>query len=346
MSVVSVNVMRNPFTPRDVEQGALSGIINALIVTTTYVHVGSGAIEPRLEESARRIDLGWLLRKLAGTPRDFEELKNFFKQRGALIEEVMTNVVYGGRVCIPGSTIKGLLRARLELTPSKDGVAVSCMLAMTPPLTELPPRGVHGWRHARIWRESVFENRGSSCNPIATGDYTVCKVCDLFGAPGLVGRVYPSNFCCDLSSCERKEFSFGEGKIERILAIKPGTVLEGSISFTSLTLDELGALFVAMGLRRGCLEGRELLIGKHKYMFRDMGVAKFRLESIEFPQRFEDVLRSVGIDCERQGYRIVCKDEALRKLVDLAIDDALSRYPQLRWLHDFSEVERKREVAS
>jgi len=329
----AVGFPKESFSFRDIEAHRISGIIYASIVTVTKIHIGSGR---EVVEKVKEVGV------------DNKTIQNLLasdniKKVEAFVIDTLTayfeNVLYGNLICVPGSTVKGLLRSRLELIPAQNGIAFGCMRTSFEPFTQLPPEGVHGWRHARIWRESVMEAREPSCNPLEVGDYSLCKICDLFGAPGVIGRVYLSNFCCSVCE-ERVELPYGE----KVVAIKPGVELVGSVSFSGLSLDELGIVFISMGLTENSTEGKHILIGKHKYAYRDMGVAKFVIKRFEAPKRFLNELKSMDIQCELKEYRVVCEGLELRKLMSRAINSALNRYPQLGWLYSFSEVDRRSEV--
>ncbi|HIP65965.1 MAG TPA: hypothetical protein EYH08_05545, partial [Pyrodictium sp.] len=54
-----------------------------------------------------------------------------------------------GRPAIPGSSLKGAVRSRIELASSGDHVPAA-FLYDSGALKTLPGVGAHGWRHARI----------------------------------------------------------------------------------------------------------------------------------------------------------------------------------------------------
>jgi len=333
-----VSVVRKPFTPRDLEADRLSGTLWARLEALSYIHVSSGRerVELLRSDLARPENLRAIEEALMrGDTHRLERLTE------AVRIGYIDNVVYGGKVCVPGSTIKGLLRSRLELCPSQGGTSLSCLHTDAPPLIQPPPPGQHGWRHARIWWPSVAEDRGPRCDPIASGDYSLCIVCDLFGAPGVVGRVAPSNFCCEASCCEPRDLPYGE----RVYAIKPGSTLRGCIHFNSLTLEELGLLLIAMGITAQSTVGVEVLIGKHKYAYRDMGRARFVLEKLVVPARLVETLRSVAsVEPRVSGSIATIEGNELAKFVKESIERALSAYPQYRSLHGFSEAKKRDEV--
>lgn len=327
-----VKVVRTPYTRRDVEdKQQLSGIIRGFIEALSHIHVSSGREElhvtgpihtdlQNLANAVARGDVGMLERLTQAVSLDYVE-----------------NVMYGGSVCVPGSTVKGLLRSRLELCRALNNTSVFCMHSEEA-VASLPREGKPGWRHSRIWGSAIFEDRGEFCNPIDSRDYSLCRACDLLGAPGVVGRVMVGNFCC--SNCtEHRQLAYGE----KIIAIKPGARLEGDIAFTSLSIEELGILFVSMGLTKSSQKGVEILIGKHKYAYRDMGKGSFTVTSVVLPARFKGTVESLGIKCIAEGYTITCRDVELKSLVDTALDRALTSFPQLKNIYGFSEA-RERDI--
>ncbi|MEM3935205.1 MAG: hypothetical protein QW141_02860, partial [Ignisphaera sp.] len=132
----SIAVTRKAFTVRDIEvEGTLSGVIEAEIEALSYIHVSMG--RERLE---RLIDI----KTAASLLNTVEEalikgdIKALQRVSSYVALDYIDNVVYGDSVCIPGSTIKGLLRARLELCPAKDGSAISCMRSDVKPISSPP----------------------------------------------------------------------------------------------------------------------------------------------------------------------------------------------------------------
>ena len=272
-------MIRNKYTPRDGSEPGLSGVLKAQLRLENHVHVGSGSTE-----------LGVEGKQFEHKP-SFDDLVRAVAVEGIVRAEYMDTVRYADKPCMPGSTLKGLMRARLELlTIAHDGEVESCFRQASRWL----PKPPHGVRHAKIWGNSVLEDRGPGCD--ATRSYMVCKVCDIFGAPGLASRVYPGNFCG--GSLVRLELDHGE----RIVALEPGGVLDGEISFSHLKPWELGAVLVAMGADR---EGDfvKILVGKNKYRARRLvsgdrirfGVAFFRLLEARLSGPEDIVEGAVGI---------------------------------------------------
>lgn len=333
MAQRSLRVVRRGFTPRDQLRDRLSGKLRVQLRTEGYVHVGTGeaAFEP-----APRAEAEAAVREFLRTGR--------LPPRYAAVGPGPSGAVrYGGRPCIPGSTVKGLLRARLELGAKAygDGVVDSCLPRQGPPLRALPRKGEHGWRHVAIWgppQPRVSEEEGEGCDPLRTGSYDLCVVCDLFGAPGVSARVLPGNLCLERGRVEVIDLPYGE----RVEALAPGSVLSGEVAFTSLKLEELGLLLMAMGLCRR--EGSvPVLVGKHKYAYKRMGVARFSLLEARFVAHLLGRLESEVSGCEREGWVVVCRGSALEDLVRRAIGAAVGAYGSWRDFECFSEAKVRDE---
>lgn len=338
----TVNVRKDHYTHRDNEKGKLSGTIKCYIETLSYIHISSGrqriVYAESIEPTKLKFSLSTIIEAIAKGDKGLlnELTKN-------ITVDYMDNVAYGSNTCIPGSTVKGLLRARLELCKSRNALAIGCMKTRIQRMSSLPPKGKHGWRHALVWNDVVLEYRGDQCNPAESNDYTICKICDIFGAPGIAGRVMPSNFCISSSILGKLDLPYGE----KVWAIPPNSKLYGSIIFTSLDVEEIGILLIAMGFVKGsvvdrdAVKGMEVLIGKHKYVYKNMGNARFGILSIDFPHRFRGLLNNYGITYGEEDTRIVIKDAMLVRFIDAAIDRALNVYPQLQNLYGFSEAQMK-----
>jgi hypothetical protein len=221
---MSLRVIRE----RPKERNRLSGLSGALIFSARVidpVHVGSGG--PSLKG-----------------------LEGFAKGEGREIEgveEALDVIRIGGKPAIPGSSLKGAVRSRLELTfRGYNGSVPSCFSVIGD--VKIP-----SWRHREIYRSSS-ENRGPPCDYLRYG--TVCKVCDIFGAPGLASRVHFPN----LIFGDEDEISSDLG---RIVVIPRGAESEGALLFQGMEPYELGLVLIGMG------NLKPLLIGRGKY--RGMG---------------------------------------------------------------------------
>ncbi|MCX8171786.1 MAG: RAMP superfamily CRISPR-associated protein, partial [Candidatus Bathyarchaeota archaeon] len=209
-----VNVLRRE--PRDRSRfKGLCGIIHTTLLADSYIHIGSSTIPLTVNEE--------ILTNLVKSGR--KDIASLL--RAAKFMEVIQFNISGNRPTIPGSSVKGNIRSRLELSfRPKNGYVRSCFIrAGRPPIKE-PERGTHGWRHHKIWGSVLFEERGLPCD--LTRMNNICLICDLFGTAGLKSLIDFSDF-------------IGEGNIEDILeelsleygmnlvAAKPGSKFNGKI---------------------------------------------------------------------------------------------------------------------
>jgi CRISPR/Cas system CSM-associated protein Csm3 (group 7 of RAMP superfamily) len=231
--------------PRDRSKlSDLSGSLKVAIVscktptTESYLHVGSGKslFEP-IREFPREADFSKLVeiltQKLGLEVGDFARVK--------------------GLPTIPASSVKGNIRARLELSfRAVNGRVRACFIRASRP----PPAGIF-WRHKKIWSDVLNEDRGDACD--LTEADKVCLLCDLFGTAGLSSLISFEDFV-------GKDVELKEIKVDgmRILAAPPGSEFEGQIHFTNLLEEELGLLLLGMGLKDS-VRGRPLLLGRLKY---------------------------------------------------------------------------------
>ena len=241
--IKNVSVIRSEYTPRDSYLNGLTGKISLTLKTLSYIHIGSGAFKLYVDINVVKRFIEYFKRR--GFDYALSSMSD--KITKAISYDFSAFTRYGDKITIPGSTIKGLLRSRLELLfKGTSGSTNACFSKAGIPLSVVPNKGLHGWRHVRIWGNVVFENRGPPCNLTSLGT-NVCKVCDIFGAPGLASRVFVGNFYpVNNNVTERKELEYGE-KLE---VVKPGVTFKGDITFHSLTLDELGLIFIGLGAKK------------------------------------------------------------------------------------------------
>ena len=344
-----LSVIKRPYTGRD-SLAELTGTINYELITKSYIHVGSG-----------RAVLG-VSKELVNTTSKAitleEALRNIKSLRSSVSTTCLELVRYGDKVCIPGSSIKGIVRSRLELlsSPTNNEVESCFRVVASPPMLNPPPSGSQGWRHARIWWDAPSQDRVSSCDPLSTGDYSLCVICNIFGAPGVASRVFFGNACT-------------EGKV-RILTevldhgeclelIPPNTMFLGEFSFTNLKPEELGLVLIGMGAKS---DGSftEILLGKSKYRLREtpsgtkveLGRAVFRLRRIELRDysiskySLDSGLTRLLSKCLKSEYSLRCEDDALNDLIKELVRRTLNTFKTFSKAESFSEVRRKLELGS
>jgi hypothetical protein len=256
-----VKVRRAQPRPRD----RLEGLVGRLAVRVrgcsrasgdpldSYLHVGTGA--PRLKVDEAR------LKRAASAARTRGQLMKVVEDLSHEIQlGYMDFASVRGGVVLPGASVKGNVRARLELSLApKDGYVRSCLIRASEEPLEPPPPGRHGWRHFRLWPEALGFAREPACD-YTEGEGGVCLLCDLFGTAGLQGLVAFNDFVGERVELRQVDLPTGE----RLLAAPPGSAFSGAVAFASLRPWELGLLLYGMGLR-GSRLGRPVLLGKVKY---------------------------------------------------------------------------------
>jgi len=212
--------------------------MSVAIVACSYIHVGSGK---------------FFLRTYETNPSK----PTFYELVDQLAEEISSEAKdfsrVGGLPTIPASSVKGNIRGRLELTfRAHEGRVRSCFSKAS----QYPPLATY-WRHRRIWGDVLNEDRSRACD--LTSMEKVCLICDLFGTTGLSSLINFEDFI-------GREVTPEEIKVngEKILAAPAGSEFEGTINFTNLKEEELGLLFIGMGLKDN-VKGRQLLLGRLKY---------------------------------------------------------------------------------
>jgi len=315
-----------------------------LTVVSDYLFIGSGREALLgLNEALRRmrgvrIDTGSperVLESLKGLVRGLRPVKDFYRARSPL----------SGRLqpAVPGSSLKGAARARIELASSGDEVVADFLYpgGTVGIVTRLPPRGRHGWRHVRIWCESVAERREKRSVPSVLED--------LFGlASGelslqsrvLFNTLYPVDKGLD---CEPVELVEARG-VERVCAVPRGAVFEGEVGLVNASFEELGLVLYGLGQDK-------LLCGKRPLIL--LGRSKYRCRRLRSGRRVSFGIveaRVVGFtvapwsmaEWEGELRRARVRPGDVEGVVRAAVGAALAKYPGLR--RCFDEVERRRRL--
>jgi len=275
----------------------------------SYLHVGTGALRLVLD--------GAQLRRAAAA-RARQQLEQLVSELSGRIQlDYLQFPSTAGRPVVPGSSVKGNVRSRLELSfAPKDGVVRCCLIRATEEPLEPPEPGEHGWRHFRIWRQALEFEREPACDYSEGEEGQVCLCCDLFGTAGLQGLVEFSDFPAERAAIERVSLPTGE-KLE---ATKPGSTFAGRVAFRNLEAWEVGLLLYGMGLRESRL-GRPVLLGKVKYKRYPnliFGVVRYEVAALELAP-FSQPLDAGGTRIE-PGVRIEGEhlDGLVRALVEAA----------------------------
>ncbi len=299
---MGLRVIRDKPTPRDVLRG-LTGRLWFFVEVVDPVHIGGpsgsfGRAESILEEVKGISSVEARLNKLA-------ELANVIVKDARATFSLSRE----RKPAIPGSSLKGAVRSRLELSfHGYMGEVPSCFSVVG----RERGRSRFSWRHQRVYPSSR-EDRGLPCNFLKYG--SVCKVCDIFGAPGLASRVH---FPSIIFQCTPETIIFP--RVGPMEVIPSGCKAEGSMSFFNMEPYELGLVLIGMG------DMGKLLIGFGKYRGRAGDMSKVKLGGIiikpnswAFLNSSRDVLERLTEFEVEDGFLIVRDAEKLWKiLVSLA----------------------------
>lgn len=335
-----LKVIRNAPRPRD-EIKYLSGRMNVEIRTCSrnygdpvdsYLYIGSNLsfiiVNPEEFISSVR------------KAKSREELERVLREADLkIIKEYATFPIVAHKPVIPGSSVKGNVRSRLELSfMPKNGYVRSCMIRASKQPTTQPPRGTQGWRHFRIWSKTLSFAREETCD-YSEGKDGVCLICDLFGTTGLQSLINFSDFIginVDYRTLSSLELPEGE-KLE---AAPPGSIFSGHIEFRNVKPEELGLLMYGMGLRDS-REGRPVLFGKHKYRRLKvvLGVVRYVINSLSLTE-FSESLRVDGTDvAPGSSVRDTNLDKLVRSLVKLTQEEFKEELADIDEVRELERVE-------
>jgi CRISPR/Cas system CSM-associated protein Csm3 (group 7 of RAMP superfamily) len=301
MQQIRLNVLRSKPRQRDTYRDLCGSMYVSIIADNSYLHVGSGREKFEV---------------------DLKKLKDIYARRKridvSVLKELQLKIGYSefasttmGTV-IPGSSVKGNVRARLELSfHGFNGNVRSCFLKASR-LTKLAGEGESGWRHQRVWGETILEDRGFPC------DYTkmdnVCLICDLFGTAGLKSLIEFSDFIGLNVRLEALDLPYGM----KVYAALQGSEFSGEISFINLKDYELGLLLLGMGIVNDST-GRSVILGRFKYRKlmddKKFGRVKYKINKINL-SKFSDKLAignltiNPGSSIEGEKLNTICRELA------------------------------------
>lgn len=171
----------------------------------------------------------------------------------------------GVNYVIPGSTVKGTVRANLELSFKPVNGRVYACLSVT------DEDNVPSSRFIKIANELGIIFDRSPC----TNANNVCLICDLFGTMGLSSRVFFTDFVAEnpkLESCDVQGLTY------RVFTKNSRFV--GRLYMWARNLAEVGLVLVGMGILGN--ESVPVLMGSWKYACKDFGLVKFRVRDAGF----------------------------------------------------------------
>lgn len=295
MQQIRLKVLRN--NPRDRSTYRdLCGLIDVSIITdNSYLHVGSG--RERFEVNLNKLKEIYTKRKYI----DINTIKELQLKAG-YSDFVSTSK----GIVIPGSSVKGNIRARLELSfHGFNGSVRSCFLRASHIVRA--NKGESGWRHQKVWSETVFEDRGFPCD--YTKNNNVCLICDLFGTSGLKSLIGFSDFIGLNVKLEALD-------LPKVYAAAPSSEFNGKISFMNLKDYELGLILLGMGIVNSSI-GRSVTLGRFKYKGlisdKKFGRIKYKINKIIL-NRFSSKLIinyltfNPGSSIESEDLNTLCKE--------------------------------------
>lgn len=306
-----VSVVRSTPRPRDRYEG-LVGRIDMSITSMSYLSISSSQLRFRIDEP----EVAHIVKRMVGKPT-----KYVISEVEKLIEaDYIPFTQIGGKPAIPGSSVKGNVRARIELSlKPTNGSIRSCFIKTTHNVKE-PLVGSQGWRHWKIWRGSVEIERGVPCD--YTSQQNVCLICDIFGTSGLAGLVEFSEFMADNVQLENLNLEHGV----KITAAKPGSRFNGFITFRNLRTEELGLLLIGMRVLK-TREGHPVLMGRLKYRksggLYKLGRVNFTIDAITL-SKYSTELTVGGITLMRPGERLA--EKQLDRIIPTLIDYTSSKF--------------------
>jgi len=194
---------------------------------------------------------------------NFDKIKEDFLKTGRLpelgnVELIVKFMRVGDNVVVPGNTVKGAIRSRLELL-----FDCSCYNSFG--------RGSSTGVSSRYVNIFHPKDKGSDEFDEDTNMY-ICPVCNVFGTAGLASRVIFTDL--KLTDSTKIGMFSHEGVVYEVVTKNAEFV--GSIIMKGLDEDEIGMVLYGMGCR-GSSDFKVMLLGRFKYERRDFGRVKFSI---------------------------------------------------------------------
>ncbi len=252
-----VEVKKDKYTGRDhVLPDHFNVILNFEAYTPSNSYLFSGAVPEELKEPHKLLSRikAYKSRILKRKEHlNIDELKRLGKE--FLVKKIAPSKSFPsrkGKYFIPGSSIKGAVRSRVEykFKPFEiSGKLYSYSCYSVESLFFDKARAVN---HLKFWGEETRYMRSGVCR-----SPNVCIVCDLFGSPNLASRVYFSDAYMVSGNTEKLI------ELEGIEAVKPGSKFKLSVNCLNMSLLDLSILFLGFEL----YSGSPILIGSFKYVY-------------------------------------------------------------------------------
>jgi len=246
---------------------------------------------------------------------------------GELVEE---HASLDGRPVIPGSTLKGAVRSRVEhlFSPFNGSIQACYSVSRIRGMVRASRMNA---RHLKRYGYEEYEGsipERERCNP----PDRVCVVCDMFGAMSLASKVNFTDAVMEDGNYGSKRIRFNSKEGVYIL-VEEGSTFTFTVSFTNLTWEQLGLLFMGMRLH----EGKPMLIGRFKYAAR-----KVDGEQTAFGRVKISLLEAYTYTCGKSGIPEE-EEKDIEGLIGEAVKKAKEKF-RLREL-DEEEDDGEREKA-
>lgn len=347
-----IKVIKRKPTRRDqVLAGDVYGSLEIVANTLSLLHIGAGGEQisiPLQVVNALRKILDTAISRGLSVDYIVSEVSKIIYQHG-FGKESFSTIRYGDKIVIPGSSLKGAVRSRLELLfTAVNNEVPSCFRVVEGFAPQPAPKGGQGWRHQRVWSSSL-ENRGRGCDATSATyweDIQVCIVCDMFGAPGLRSRIDFGNLEPLNNVRLIRADILIRGRSVSFEFIDKNSSFKGVVLLNGLSLKELGLLSIAMRL----LEDKPILIGRFKYVkhrlridnnflsewFGRLKINGLKLRIPFYAENSIKILDENNIQYRRAGIEFIV-DNDLEKLLRLAEEEARREYG--KYLGKIDEVE-------
>jgi hypothetical protein len=144
-------------------------------------------------------------------------------------------VISSGLPVVPGSTIKGASRSRLEYKFGPRPSQNTQQLYSCYSVEEVPK--FNSFRHKRFWGDTNTWMRGTCKFNLNEDSDKICIVCDLFGTASLSSRVFFSDAVMQQDSVQR---------LNQIEVLKPGSTGELNVTIVNSTEVEAGLILLSL----------------------------------------------------------------------------------------------------
>ncbi len=258
-----LEVIKVARTKRNVIDPHNSGIITGYLILLPgyYLHVGSGVT--RYLAPANQEEIFEIIQKASSADDAFSKVKLHIGNM-KLFEVHAYQIIVNGksRIVIPGSTLKGLFRSRMELAFNPCGGEIPSCLIKSEEYPENPSR-----IHREIYGINGYIPFRERCDNIDRP----CIVCDVFGMTsengGLRALIDVSDAVLRKGTPKIKDIKIGNGGTAYLQLLEGSkeeenkVIFRYTIRYRNLDSIRLGLLFNALGV----FGSKRLRIGHFKY---------------------------------------------------------------------------------